>query len=292
MMATPKISIIMPVWNGEKYLQEAVDSLLAQTFTDFELLAMDDGSTDSTPNILASYRDPRVRHIRLEHVGLIPAERIGVAQARAEWIARQDADDISHPTRLQKQWSAIVRRPGVVFCYTDVRVIGETLRDSRAEHFPRSRALQAMKLCWQNPFTHSSVMYRKAAFQAAGEYDQRDYPADDYALWGRIFEIGEFMGIAEPLVSYRVHASSVSNANAALVNQYARGIALRHCCQFMRLTEVKARRAWQVLSIDPPERQIREWLWFSRACLPRLRWKSAELCAWWAWQTARVLGRR
>lgn len=287
-MTAPKISIVMPVWNGEKYLREAVDSLLAQTFGDFELIVLDDGSTDSTPEILASYRDPRVRIVRLDHVGLIPAETIGVANARAEWIARQDADDISHPARLQKQWDAIVRRPRAVFSYTGVRRIGEISQGRKTGHFPRSRALLAMKLCSQNPFTHSSVLFRKTAFKAAGEYDQRDY-AEDYALWGRMFEMGEFVGVAGPLVAYRVHASSVSSTNAAVVQQHAAEIALRHCCRFMQLSPEEGRRAFEILTTAPEKRSWSEWLWFLRHCVPRLRWKSAELYAWLGSQTVRVV---
>lgn len=288
-MTAPKISIVMPIWNGEKYLREAVDSIIAQTFGDFELLALDDGSTDSTPEILASYRDPRVRVVRLDHVGLIPVEKIGVAQARAEWIARQDADDISHPARLEKQWKAVGRRPKAVFSYTGVQRIGEISPDRQRGRIPRSRALLAMKLCCQNPFTHSSVLYRKTAFRAAGEYDQRDYPADDYALWGRMFETGEFVGVAGPLVTYRVHASSVSSVNAVAVNQYAVGIAVKHCCQFMQLSPEEGTRAFGILAMAPEKRVWSEWFWFLRHCVPRLRWKSAELYTWLGWQTLKVL---
>ena len=289
MMTAPKISVVMPVWNGEKYLREAIEGILAQTFGDFELVVVDDGSTDSTPEILASYRDPRVRIIRLDHLGLVEALRYGIAQARAEWIARQDADDISRPARLQKQWNASVRRPGAVFSYTGVRMIGETSQGRKTGHFPRSRALLAMKLCYQNPFTHSSVLFRKTAFREASEYDQRDYPAEDYALWGRMFEIGEFVGVAEPLVSYRVHASSVSGTNAAVMKQYAVGIALRHCCRFMQLSYEEAVRTFEILTTAPENRSWSEWLWFSRYCVPRLRWKSAELYAWLGSETVRVL---
>ena len=288
-MNEPKISVVMPVWNGEKHLRESVDSILAQTFGDFELVVVDDGSTDSTPAILSSYRDPRIRIIRLDHLGLVEALRYGIAQAQAEWIARQDADDISHPARLQKQWNAIVRRPGAVFSYTGVRMIGETSPDRKTGHFPRTRALLAMKLCCQNPFTHSSVLFRKTAFRDASEYDQRDYPAEDYALWGRMFEIGEFVGVAEPLVSYRVHASSVSGTNAAVMKQYAVGIALRHCCRFMQLSPEEGRRAFEMLTTAPEKRSWSEWQWFLQHCVSRLRWKSAELYAWLGLETVRVL---
>lgn len=288
-MTIPRISVVMPVWNGEKYLREAIDSLLAQSFGDFELLVMDDGSTDGTSEILHSYRDSRIRPIRLDHGGIIAAERRGVAQARADWIGRQDADDASEPTRLQKQWTVLSRRPDAVFCYTNVRRIGEISQDPPPGHFPTSRALLAMRLCWQNPFTHSTVVYRKQAFLEAGQYDQRDYPADDYALWGRMFELGEFVGISEPLVVYRVLGTSVSRANAGWVGEEARRIAVEHCCRFMRLSPADSRRAFEILITPRELLPWRDWQWFLRRCVPGLRWKSAELYAWLGWQTVKTL---
>ncbi len=92
----------MPVWNGERFLAEAVESILAQTFTDFELLAVDGGSTDRTLEILASYHDPRIRILHAPP-GIVPALNFGIAQARGNWIARHDADDISLPHRLALQ---------------------------------------------------------------------------------------------------------------------------------------------------------------------------------------------
>ncbi|HEY5345943.1 MAG TPA: glycosyltransferase family 2 protein, partial [Verrucomicrobiae bacterium] len=121
----PRISIIMPVWNGEKFLAAAVDSLLAQTFSDFELLVIDDGSTDRTPEILRAYADPRLRVLRLDHGGIVVALNHGLSQAGADWIARLDADDISLPRRLELQWQAVNRRPRTVLCHTAVTFFGE-----------------------------------------------------------------------------------------------------------------------------------------------------------------------
>src|SRR5580698_3447780 len=105
----PRISIVMPVWNGETYLAATLESVLTQTFTDFELIVVDDGSTDATLGILKSCPDPRLRVFQLEHGGIVKALNHGLAQARSEWIARQDADDISLPRRLERQWNAVCR---------------------------------------------------------------------------------------------------------------------------------------------------------------------------------------
>ena len=279
----------MPVWNGEQYLREAVDSLLAQRFGDFELVVVDDGSTDSSPSILTSYRDPRLRVIRLEHSGLVRVLNVGVAQAGAEWVARQDADDISHPLRLEKQWRAVRRVPNVVLSYTNVQMM-EGIRLGRVDgHFPRSRALLAMKLCWQNPFTHSSVLFRKTAFETVRGYDPQDRHGEDYSLWGRLLEVGDVASLAEPLLTYRVHPTSDSRKNPTLLQQYTTEIALRHCRRFMQLSDEEAKRAFRILCIPRSERPWSEWLWFLRYCAPRLRWKSAELYAWLGAQTLAAL---
>jgi glycosyltransferase involved in cell wall biosynthesis len=121
----PLVSVVMPVWNGEKYLAPAIAGILAQTFGDFEFIIVDDGSSDSTPAILQSYADPRIRVIRLDHVGIVTALNCGIAQARGAWIARQDADDISLPRRLEMQWAALARNPKAVLSHTDVEYIFE-----------------------------------------------------------------------------------------------------------------------------------------------------------------------
>jgi hypothetical protein len=104
-----------------------------------------------------------------------------------------------------------------------------------------------------------------------------------------MLEMGEFVGIAEPLVTYRVHASSISGTNAAVMKQHAAEIAVRHCCQFMQLSLEEGMRAFEMLTMEPGKRSWCEWQWFLRHCVPRLRWKSAELYAWLVQQTVRVL---
>ncbi len=121
----------MPGWNGETYLREAIDSILGQTFRDFEFLILDDGSTDSIPSIMAEYAklDPRIRIIPLDHQGIVIALNRGVQEARADWNARMDCDDIARPEHFARQWEAAQAKPGAVLCHTQTRVI-QTLIDS------------------------------------------------------------------------------------------------------------------------------------------------------------------
>jgi glycosyltransferase involved in cell wall biosynthesis len=280
----PRISVVMPVWNGEKYLAAAVDSILAQTLADFEFIVVDDGSTDGTAKILASYHDPRLRIFRREHAGIVVALNFGMAQARAAWIARQDADDISLPRRLEAQWQTLQLNSQAVLAHTDVKFIGEEIPAVQAR-FPRTRAFMALRLCYLCPIAHSTVLFKKETALAVGGYLPEERHAEDYSLWGRMLEHGEFVGLPERLLEFRIHPLSVSKQNLETQMALAKKIAARHCRNFMRLSDEDAQRAQAVLATPPRERQWADWWWFLTCCAPRLRWKSAETCGWLMWQT-------
>ena len=289
---TPRISILMPVWNGEKFLAAAVDSVLAQTFTDFELLVIDDGSTDRTPEILRACPDPRLRVLRLDHAGIVVALNHGLAEAKADWIARLDADDLSEPRRLEIQWQAVNRHPQAVLCHSAVTFFGDVGVTPGAARLPRSRSFMALRLCYQCPIVHSTVVFKKELALAVGGYLPDERHAEDFSLWGRLLAQGEFVALPEKLVRFRVHDQSVSRQNLAAQQALARRIGTRHCVKFLQLGEAAADRANQLLLLAPRERAWRDWWWFLTRCAPRLRWHSAETLGWLGWQTVKVLFRR
>jgi hypothetical protein len=206
----PRVSVVMPVRNGAAYLDEAVDSVLAQTLEDLELVVIDDGSTDATPDILDRFArsDDRVRVRRIAASGLTPALNIGWREARAQYVARLDADDVALPTRLAKQATFLDDHPrvGVVgSAYVPLSHAGERLAVVR---YPSDDATLRADLRRYNCLPHPTVMVRRAALEAAHGY--RLDQAEDYDLWLRIAERWELANLEEPLILYRHHAGQFS----------------------------------------------------------------------------------
>ncbi len=269
----------MPVWNGEEHLRAAVESVLGQTFEDFELLLVDDGSSDSTPAIIEEFAraDPRVRPLRLPHGGLIRALNFGIEEASAPWIARFDADDIALPHWLEVLWAARQRYPEAVLFHGGGKTLGAT---SQAKIFGNtSRALHALQLCFLCPVLHPSCMFNREAMLAAGQYAKADLHTEDYGAWGRLLEYGPFIKVPQALFWRRIHAGSVSLQNLRTQKEHTRRIAIGHCRKFMELSESDAERAWATL-VKLPTTDFSDWLWFSTHCLPRLRWLDARACLW------------
>jgi glycosyltransferase involved in cell wall biosynthesis len=207
------VSVVLPVRDGERFVREAVESVLAQTYADLELIVVDDGSSDATPEILRGVRDERLRLLRQEPAGLVAALRRGVAEARAPLVARMDADDVSEPTRLERQVELLERRRRVGMAATWTAVIDEEGRELRREVLPPAHADLARRLLLRNPFQHGSVVMRRDALEAAGGY-RDDYGAnEDYDLWRRLARSWELACVPEVLYRYRVHAGAVTQTD-------------------------------------------------------------------------------
>jgi len=168
-MPTPLVTVLMPVYNAERFLSEAMDSIVGQTLTDFEFLIIDDGSTDRSYEIIRSYKDDRIRLVQNEtNLGITASLNKGIQLARAALIARMDADDISYPDRLQKQYDYLTSHPDCALLSTFARVITE---DKQTVYIERTNSHYFYyNLTFATPIYHPTVMYVKIAVQDVGMY--------------------------------------------------------------------------------------------------------------------------
>jgi len=208
----PKISVVMSVYNGEKYLKEAVDSILNQSFKDFEFIIINDGSTDGSKEILENYKDERIRLFNNQNQGLIGSLNEAIGYSRGEYIARMDADDISLPERLEKQISFMESKK-IVLCGSWAEVIDSIGNTIKHYIYPpigsKKIRLYSIIHC---PFIHPSVMFRKEIFEKVGGY--KSYKnIEDYELWTRIIYKNDTDNIPEELIKYRIHDNQITKKN-------------------------------------------------------------------------------
>ena len=208
----PEVTVLLTVYNGERYLREAIESILAQTFRDFEFLIVNDGSTDGTRAVIMSYDDPRIRLIdNRANLGQTPSLNRGLQLAAGHFVARQDADDISEPERLAKQLVYLQAHPEVALLgtwYTEIDAAGAALKT-------RPLPCECIDIRWSLlffcPFVHSAVMLRRAAvLTQVGFYDEAFSYAQDHDFWHRIARRLPVANLAEPLVKVRIHPWSMT----------------------------------------------------------------------------------
>ncbi|MDD2851997.1 MAG: glycosyltransferase [Desulfuromonadaceae bacterium] len=211
--ASPRVTVLMPVYNGGEYLRAAIDSILVQTFRDFELLIINDGSTDQSVGIIRSFSDSRIRLVENDgNLGLISTLNNGLRLARGEYVARMDCDDLSRPRRLEKQVALLDANPAMGVCGSWVRKFG-VVTDKVCRYHTDS-GLLACGLIFDPVLAHPTVMLCRRIFLDQGlEYDPEYRHAEDYNLWVRAARLCEFGNIPEVLLDYRVHTSQVSQVN-------------------------------------------------------------------------------
>jgi len=225
--AEPLISVVLPVYNGEKYLAEAIDSVLAQTFANFELIMIDDGSTDSSQQILSEYerRDARVRVIVRENRGLATTLNNSIDIARGAWIARMDQDDIALPHRFERQLDWL-ERTGADISGSWVQRFGSP--DKRVVRLRQTDEAIKMEMLFCSPFAHPTVMMRTALVKQL-RYDSAWEKAEDYDLWERTAEAGwKMTNVPEVLLLYRVHIAQISTRTADQQQQLGQEIRRRY----------------------------------------------------------------
>ena len=210
---SPQLSVLMPVYNAERYLAEAVESVLSQTFSDFEFIIIDDGSTDRSLEILQRYaeQDDRIRLVSRPNTGLIGALNEGLALARGELIARMDADDISLPERFSRQLEYLLAHPNCIAIGSRAVMIdpeGAPLCEMSKE--ATHEEIDAFHLTGRGgALLHAASMIRREILKAVGGYRKEFPDAEDYDLFLRLAEVGRLANLPEPLYRYRQHLASV-----------------------------------------------------------------------------------
>lgn len=265
-MSVPRISVILPVYNAGGFLVEALDSLLNQTFRDFEVIAIDDASTDNSAAVLASRDDSRIRVIRHSRNERLPATlNHGLDVARGEFIARMDADDICHLRRFERQVRCLEAHPKVGICGTWVRLFGSL--PSAIQKYPVSPdEVEAFRF-FNCPFAHPTVMLRRELLEDPRvRYDLKASAVEDFELWTRLLKITRGANLAETLLYYRQHEKSVTSKEWSVMDKNAAtvlGSAIRNILPTVTEEEVRFHR--QVAMAEIPAntdslRQANNWL--------------------------------
>ncbi|HSW15807.1 MAG TPA: glycosyltransferase [Ramlibacter sp.] len=227
MSPTPALCVVMPAYNAARHLREAVDSVLAQDFVDFELLVVDDGSSDETPALLqALAADPRVRLIRNErNLGLIATLHLAYAQCRAPLIARMDSDDICEPTRFRRQVEFLRAHPEIGIVGGAIRFFGNVPQPNVFQ-FPLTHDAIRPAMLFYCPLAHPALMFRRELVDSGQlRYDDAFRHAEDFHLWSRLLGSARAANLPDVVLDYRLHAQQVSSDSAAL--QYQASVRVR-----------------------------------------------------------------
>jgi glycosyltransferase involved in cell wall biosynthesis len=224
----------MPVFNAERLVRRAVESIVEQTYTDWQLLVVDDGSTDGTRAAIEAVRDPRIAVVSRENRGLVPSLNEALALADSELVARQDADDISLPTRLEREVAFLDANPDVALVGTNYTVIDEDEQPLGTTSVFTHPDDLAVAMVLSNQYGHGSVMMRRAVAESVGGYDASVGHVEDYDLFVRISHVAKIANIAEPLYLWRRTPTSISESNRSRQAEQTFAIRDREFARLLR----------------------------------------------------------
>jgi len=248
---TPRVSVLMTIYNSDLYLKEAIDSLINQSFMGWELIAVENGSSDKSIAILNNYQDSRIRVFPFsENIGRTPALRFAFKQAQGEFIAVLDSDDVSRPERISEQISFLDLNPEILLVGSWVEYIDESSNIlSTSKPYSDSKKLLDC-LGWMNPITHSSVMFRKSAAKEVGGYPEELIYAQDYGLIISLAQSGEIAIIPKFLCKFRILSSSMSNSlEYALTVAIEGKMLLYHALNVLNLSSYSRRQNRRAIAI-------------------------------------------
>lgn len=212
----PLVTVLMPVYNGEKYLNEAIDSILNQTFTDFEFLIINDGSIDNSEEIILSYKDPRIVYIKNEqNIKLISTLNKGLELSKGKYIVRIDADDIAIDNRLQEQVKFMDANPNISVCGSNVIMMLPDGNDINV-NYPQNDDDIRLRMLQDSPFAHPAVIIRKSVLITESlKYNHNYLHIEDYQLWFKLSLNNTLHNLNITLLKYRVHNSQISHVHRA-----------------------------------------------------------------------------
>jgi glycosyltransferase involved in cell wall biosynthesis len=265
-MPTPRVSIVLPVYNAQRYLDQTMCSLVEQTFADFEIIVINDGSTDDSLEILRTHgrRDKRISIITRPNTGLVGALQDGLRAAQTDLIARMDADDIALPQRLEKQVAYMDAHPECVLLGTFVRAIdphGMSIWDETQIPLEHAEIDAALMQGRGGVVRHPTAMLRRDAIQKVGSYRDEFNCAEDLDLFLRLAEVGRVANLPEILLLYRQHYGSINRTRYALQNERA----TRAVYEAAQRRGITLPAGWRYHP-DPPrpiENQLRDWGWLA-----------------------------
>ena len=273
MSISPDISVVLPVYNGEEHLAEAIDSILAQTFSNFEFIIIDDASTDRTPSILRKYAamDSRIRIItNVINKKIAACLNHGIAEARSPLVARMDADDWSDPERLEKQFTFMQEKPEVGICGTwlEIYETGDMWK------WPCSDEIVRVHMLFNSPIAHPTAMIRRNILVTLGSYATDMPPAEDYDLWARLamqLEV-RFANVPSVLLRYRVYPDSDRTSYYARQMHASDRIRSMLLQQFGLMPSQEQLRHHRILGGVEPARGVHD-------IVSAIAWKRTLLCA-------------
>jgi glycosyltransferase involved in cell wall biosynthesis len=221
-MQKPLISVLLPIYNAEEFLQRTLDSLFYQTFTSFEIIAINDGSTDTSSDILKLYaeRDSRITVIDQENKGLVATLNIAASHAKGKYIARMDSDDISLPRRFELQIQAFKDNPNAVLVGGGFDVMDEDEDILYHDAVTTEKEELFRALYTRNPLAHGSVMFLKTAFDSCGGYSDECGPTEDYELWTRLTEYGDIVAVAPTIFRWRINPNGITRTKEKIMSEY------------------------------------------------------------------------
>lgn len=226
MTHSPLVTVLLPVYNSEKFLAESIRSILCQSFEDFELIILNDGSVDRSEEVAKSFTDKRIRYFSHANMGLANTLNKGISLAVGKYIARQDNDDISHPERLQRQISFLEKNRDYVLVGSAAAIINEDGTPSGRKHkHPTRSPYLKLDLIFDNPFVHSSVVFHKEVVQNSGGYISSPDFFEDHNLWSRVSYKHKVANLSDELLLYREVQSGMSKS----ANAYSKKVS--HQCE-------------------------------------------------------------